>query len=252
MQNLLTRQGYPLEITGRFDEKTYGEVLRFQNHNGITADGIVGYNTWEKLFWADMPEEGKKAGEEDYIRLACLLEVEVAALKAVEKVECGGKEGFVEPGKPIILFEGHVFWKQLELRKINPNRYVKGNEDILYPNWNSGHYKGGKYEYIRLEKARAIHREAADASASWGKFQIMGFNYRNCGEKSVGSFVNTMCRSELAQFRLAGRFMKRTGILPFLRSKNWVEFACRYNGRGYASNHYVEKLTNAYKEFSRT
>lgn len=37
--------------------------------------------------------------------MAYLLEVEVAALKAVEKVERGGKGGFWVPGKPVILLE---------------------------------------------------------------------------------------------------------------------------------------------------
>lgn len=60
---------------------------------------------------------------------------------------------------------------------------------FLYPKWEKGHYKGGMGEYDRLEQARKIHPEAADSSASWGMFQIMGFNYAACGKKSVESFV---------------------------------------------------------------
>lgn len=49
---------------------------------------------------------------------------------------------------------------------------MKGNENILYPKWEKGHYKGGMGEYDRLEQARKINHEAADASASWGCFRL--------------------------------------------------------------------------------
>lgn len=36
-------------ITGTFDAKTKSCVIRYQGRNGLTADGIVGVKTWEKL-----------------------------------------------------------------------------------------------------------------------------------------------------------------------------------------------------------
>ena len=123
--------------------------------------------------------------DEDFTQVAELLGCEPAALKAVQQVETGGRGGFFSPGRPAILFEGHIFWTQLKKRGSNPEDYVKGNENILYPKWEKGHYKGGIGEYDRLEQARKINREAADASASWGMFQIMGFNYAACGEESI-------------------------------------------------------------------
>lgn len=136
----------------------------------MDADGIVGYRSWEKLIF-----KGRKAGEhlseEEFSLVAKLLDVETAALKAVQEVETGRRGDFFAPGKPAILFEGHIFWSQLKKQGIDPSLIVKGNEDILYPKWEKGHYKGGLREYERLEKARAIHREAADASASWGSFK---------------------------------------------------------------------------------
>jgi hypothetical protein len=79
----------------------------------------------------------------DYERAAGLLGVEVAAVKAVLEVETGNKGGFLSPGHPTILFEGHIFWNQLKERGIDPTKYQNGNEDILYPKWNKSHYKGG-------------------------------------------------------------------------------------------------------------
>lgn len=75
------------------------------------------------------------------------------------------------------------------IEKSNPKDYVKGNETILYPKWTKEHYTSGIREYDPWEQACKINREAADASASWGMFQIMGFNYAACGEESVESFV---------------------------------------------------------------
>jgi len=105
--------------------------------------------------------------ETDFKHAAEQLGVEVAAIKAVIEVETGNRGGFLTVGKPVILFEGHIFWRQLKSRGIDPAKYQKDNEDILYPKWTKTHYRGGLKEYDRLERARAIHREAADSSASW-------------------------------------------------------------------------------------
>ena len=73
--------------------------------------------------------------ENDFQRVADLLGIEVAVVKAVQAVETGGHGGFVAPGRPMILFEGHIFWRELKKRGLDPERYVAGNENILYPKW---------------------------------------------------------------------------------------------------------------------
>ena len=73
--------------------------------------------------------------ENDFQRVADWLGVEVAVVKAVQTVETGGRGGFVAPGRPIILFEGHIFWRELKKRGLDPERSVVGNENILYPSW---------------------------------------------------------------------------------------------------------------------
>ena len=134
----------------------------------------------------------------------------VAVVKAVQAVETGGHGGFVAPGRPMILFEGHIFWRELKKRGLDPERYVAGNENILYPKWEKGHYYGGMKEYERLEKAREIHKEAADASTSWGMFQVMGFNYAMCGYGSVEEMVKDMCVGEDKQLE-APIWSRKTG-----------------------------------------
>ncbi len=127
--------------------------------------------------------------EDDFREAARLLDVEVAVVKTVAEVESGNKCGFVADGKPAILFEGHVFWRKLEEAGLNPAKFVAGNENVLYPKWTKAHYKGGTGEYERLAKAMMIHKPSALESASWGAFQIMGFNYRQCGCENVLDFV---------------------------------------------------------------
>ena len=189
--------------------------------------------------------------DEDFTQVAELLGCEPAALKAVQQVETGGRGGFFSPGRPAILFEGHIFWTQLKKRGSNPEDYVKGNENILYPIWDKGHYKGGIGEYDRLEQARKINREAADASASWGMFQIMGFNYAACGEESIESFVRSMCESEFKQLLLTANFIKKNSqMLQALQARDWAVFAKCYNGPAYAQNRYDVKLEAAYQKYS--
>lgn len=232
-----------------FTDTTMEAVMQFQAANGLSADGIVGYRTWEALFFNNRMC-AKRLTDDDFIMLAMLLDCEAAALKAVCQVETSGRGGFIADGKPVILFEGHIFWEQLRKRGLDPRQFTAGNENILYPTWNKRYYSGGIREYERLEQARRINREAADASASWGMFQIMGFNYAACGENSVADFVDAMSESELKQLLLSGRFIRRAGMLPALQSKNWAEFARKYNGPAYAQNSYDLKLTAAYRRLA--
>lgn len=245
LQRCLNGVGNSLEVNGCFDESVQRAVMDFQRSNGLVADGVVGFRTWQELL---LGKGGEGLAPTDCGRLALLLDCEPAALKAVQMVETGGRGGFLEPGKPLILFEGHVFWKQLAARGIDPEAHCAANGDILYRAWTKVHYRGGLAEYDRLERARSIDREAADASASWGMFQIMGFNFKACGEDSVADFVRKMCDSELQQLALSAAFIRNAGMLPALQNKDWADFARRYNGPEYAKNRYDVKLEKAYRD----
>lgn len=247
--SLLSKYGYSIQRTDTFNEEIYNAVVGFQKNYNLGADGIVGYYTWEALFFGNR-HDGLDLTEEDFTKAAKLLDVDVAALKAVKEVETGGKGGFLPSGKPVILFEGHIFWSQLKKMGINPEQYAKGNEDILYPKWEKSHYKGGEGEYERLDRARKISWKAADCSASWGMFQVMGFNYSSCGESDIESFVDMMSKSELHQLLLSIRFIRSGGMLPALQRRDWANFAKLYNGPSYKQNKYDEKLEKAYQNYA--
>ena len=186
-----------------------------------------------------------KLTDTDIAQLARQHGVEPAALKAVVVVESNGS-GFLPDGRCKILFEGHIFWRQLVIVGINPARLVMGNQDILYEVWDKRKYIGGAGEYARLEKAMKIHKIAAFKSASYGLFQIMGFNHALCGYTTVTEFVDAMNVSEKNQLTAALNFMHNRKLTDHLKQKNWQEFAKLYNGPRYAENSYHTKLQNAY------
>lgn len=183
--------------------------------------------------------------------LANRLGIEPALLKAVQLVEAAGRDGFLADGRPQILFEGHIMYR--EFHKKFPDRDLdylcKRFSMVFYPKWDKSKYFGGLGEYKRLELAKEIDEECALKATSWGMFQIMGFNYNLCGCKDVFDFVHKMSESHEKQLELMYYFMNNSGCLKELKEKDWAGFAKRYNGPGYAQNAYDQKLRNAYENF---
>ncbi|HEU4607137.1 MAG TPA: N-acetylmuramidase family protein [Chitinophagaceae bacterium] len=183
-----------------------------------------------------------------FVYAAQLLKIEVATVKAVAEVESGGC-GFVN-GLPVILFEPHVFWKELRKRKFDPEKYLKDYGDMLYPLWGAKPYpKGQDAQYKRLDRAANINRDAALCSCSWGKFQIMGYNWQLCGSKTLQEFINGMHHDEDEHLNLFVNYIRKTGLDDELRAKDWKGFARGYNGALYYRNNYDKKLLAAYNKF---
>lgn len=183
----------------------------------------------------------KSLTEEDYKKASKIIGCEVAVIKAVAKVESNGG-GFNSDGTPKILFEGHWF------HKLTNGKFSNWlNRNISYPKWIRTFYNENQHK--RLHKAVLLDRDAALKSASWGKFQIMGFNYDKCGFKNVQQFVNAMYKSEGAQLEAFVNFIKSMNLDDELRNKNWSRFAYFYNGKGYKSNKYDTKLQEAYLKY---
>jgi hypothetical protein len=179
------------------------------------------------------------------------LGLEPALLKAVQVVEAAGRDGFLADGRPQILFEGHIMYK--EFHKKFPDRDLgylcKKYPTVFFPKWDKSKYLGGVHEYKRLELAKEIDEECALKSASWGMFQIMGFNHNLCSCKDVYEFVHKMSESHEKQLELMYYFMNTSGCLKNLKEKDWAGFARKYNGPGYAQNAYDQKLRNSYENF---
>ena len=78
----------------------------------------------------------------------------------------------------------------------------------------------------------------------------MGFHWKALGYRSVLDFVAHMRRSEDDQLDAMARYIKSNRLDGALRRHDWARFARGYNGAGYKSNRYDEKLANAYNAFS--
>ncbi len=179
----------------------------------------------------------KRLTDAGIARAAAALGCEVAAVKAVIAVEAAGA-GFLADGRPKILFERHIF------RRLTGNSFDAKHPDLSGP---AGGYKGGDAEYGRLYRAAQLNGEVAVLSASWGIGQIMGFNWKACGEKSLYGFLLAVHNDEDAQLGLMVGFIQSAGLADELRRKDWAGFARGYNGPGYARLGYHEKLRKAYE-----
>jgi hypothetical protein len=193
----------------------------------------------------EIPSNSRKLSKQDIDVAAAQLGVESAAIRAVVDVESTGS-GFLPDGRPKILFEAHIFYHMLKKVGIDPVRMSKLHPDICSPRWNRTLYKGGIFEYDRLAKAIAIHEEAALQSASWGLFQIMGFNHMACGFQSAKHMVAAMKKDEAHHLEAFLKFIRARGLVDELRDRNWPAFARGYNGEGYAANKYDAKLASRY------
>lgn len=188
--------------------------------------------------------------EETYTKAANELQIEEAAIKAVAEVESNGS-GFLANGKCKILFEPHIFWKRLIAHGIKPESFQKGNEDILYQTWGERPYGSNITQWDRLTRARKINIGAANESASWGKFQIMGENFKEARFSSVANFVTAMQVDENQHLLAFIEFIKSKDLIEVLRIKDWSTFALVYNGKGYKKNGYDVKLQKAYDGFKK-
>jgi hypothetical protein len=184
----------------------------------------------------------KTLTDSDFRRAADRLRCDVPSIRAVAHVESRG-QGFYADGFPVILFERHMF-----------RRFTRGAYDQSHPHLSgpAGNYgKAGQNQRNKFNEAFRLSPNAAMKACSWGKFQIMGFNHRECGFESVGDFVDAMKESEGRQLDAFCEFILSTGLADELRRRDWKEFARRYNGAGYAKNKYDAKMARAYATFSR-
>ena len=187
-----------------------------------------------------MPETLSEAG---IAAAAQLLGCDVPAIKAVAEVESRG-QGFLPNGKLKILFEGHIFFKYTR------GAYAAQHPTICYPRWTRQFYLGGAREWNRLDEALALDHDAALMSASFGKFQIMGFNFAHCGFTSVDAFVTALEAGEDAHLQAFCAYVKDVGLARNLTLHRWADFAQGYNGPEYQKNQYDLKLQKAYIKYA--
>lgn len=181
----------------------------------------------------------------DFEGVAARLGCEWEALAAVAEVESGPLGGFGSDGRPIILFERHLF-----------SRKTSHQFDASHPtvsNTTPGGYPRTQAErWNQLAEAYALDPEAALQSASYGRFQVLGQNYSNLNMANAHEYVSKIAKSEKDQLEAFEGFVKANSLADELQRKDWAGFASRYNGPGYAANQYDTKMANAYARLKAT
>jgi hypothetical protein len=182
--------------------------------------------------------------EVDFADAADALKCDVAAIRAVYEVESRG-QGFGDDGRPIILFEPHVF------SRLTKHRFDATHGGVSYPTPGAKPYKKTQAErWDQLLYAAKLDRDAAYQSASYGGPQIMGFNFALCAFSDVHAFVEAMSRSERDQLFAFVQFVTSSGLADELREHRWVPFAERYNGPNQAKHDYAGRLAAAHAKWS--
>jgi hypothetical protein len=252
LQQQLNQAGARLFLDGDYGDATEKAVRAYQLNVGLVADGIAGPKTQAALVGADC---SRLLGNAHLVAAATRLGVDLASILAVNEVESSGS-GFLSTGKPKILYERHVMYRQLATPR-NPGDDAAALQAhaaqlaATYPalvNTRAGGYAGGTAEHQRLANARLLDALCANESASWGAFQIMGHHWQRLGYASVDAFVACMHRNEAEHFEAFVRFIEADPALhKALKAKKWATFAKLYNGPAYARNLYDVKLERAYK-----
>lgn len=186
----------------------------------------------------------KRLDDIDLPKLGHRLGVGEDEIHAFLDVETRG-HGFDSLGRPIILFEPHVFYRNLTGAK----RTAAVKAGLAYKNWGAQPYP--KDSYPRLKQACAIDETAALKAASWGLGQVLGENHKAAGFATVQDMVSAMMADEEEQLGASVNFILANKLDDELRAHNWAGFARGYNGAGYAKNRYDVKLAEAYRKWSR-
>lgn len=188
----------------------------------------------------DLPRIGERIG---------VGEDEIHAVLAVES----RGSGFDKHGRPLILFEPHIFDRNLPKEKrakarITTVRIDDKNWSLSYPSWQRGYPSDS---YPRLLKAMEIDETAALKSASWGLGQVLGDNFKAAGYTTVQAMVQACTEDEEHHLEQMINFIKANHLDDELRRHDWRAFARGYNGPGYEKNNYHTRLAAAFAKWQR-
>lgn len=252
LQQCLNQAGARLFVDGLFGDDTETAVRAYQSKIGLVSDGVAGPKTLAALAGADCSSLLRQS---TLATAAARLGVELAAILAVNEVESLGS-GFLDNGKPKILYERHIMYRQLAKPRhpdddtaklqVHADELATSQPNLVNPR--PGGYAGGTAEHQRLANAKLIDETCALESASWGVFQIMGYHAVRLGYASVQEFASRMAKDENEQFEAFVRFLEADpALLKALQTKKWAAFAKGYNGPNYERNLYDTKLQRAYQ-----
>ena len=189
------------------------------------------------------------------VAAATVAGIDPAALLSVVEFETNGAPFEVDGRTPTLLYERHVAFR--EAAKVGKNiqsAFIKAG--LAIPRWSkSTQYKDERTSALRLAlitRARALHEEVTNASASWGLGQTLGNQFEELGFESATDLVEYMTEGGLtAQIKVLIAEIKAKSLVKALNTKDFATFARRYNGASYAQNQYDTRMAAAFKRWSR-
>jgi hypothetical protein len=214
----------------------------------LVHDRRLNFSYWQ---WPE-PAAGEGITQQDLIDAAKDLGIEPEVMMAIARQESHGG-GFFKDGKPKILFERHKMYTHLKAEGHDPVALAKKHPDIVNPK--QGGYGKESIQYDKLERARALDEEAALMSASWGRFQIMGENYRDL-YRTPQDMEKAMRASEKQQLAFFVAFLRKKAggkLLKALKNREWETVAFYYNGKYWKkiNPHYASNIQKYYEEFKK-
>ena len=176
--------------------------------------------------------------------------ISVNIIKAFAAVESGGRSGFGPAYMPVIAFEGHIF------RKYTQQKYDKTHPLLSYPylvkagpQWRTNN-KDQTKAWQTMAAAFELDPEAALMSASWGMFQVMGFNFAACGYGTVFEFAAAMKLNAGQQLMaFVGFCRKKPALVKAMKNKDYIGMAGNYNGKDFGD--YDRRIQRAYETLER-
>lgn len=151
-------------------------------------------------------------------------------------------------GRPMILFEQHLFARKLSgdalTEALRRGLATKSHKKNKYPKAQADRWK-------QIEAAQELCHEfgvsdvAAFESASYGVGQVLGEHWNELGFASFGDFYKTMMSGAGGQIDIMLKFVKVNGLEDELREGRWPAFFRGYNGPDYARLGYHLRIAKA-------
>lgn len=178
----------------------------------------------------------------DVAQLAHRIAVSEDHFQAFLNVESRSR-GFDREGRPIILNEPHVFYRNLSGAK----RDEAVRKGLAYRRWGEKPYPPSQDErYAWLRQACEIDETAALKSCSYGMSQILGENFSMVGYATVAQMVKAFMDDEEEHIEAMMKFILASGIDDDIRAERWEIVARVYNGPGYKKNRYHIKMAQEF------
>lgn len=216
------------------------------NAHGATliVDGAWGPATRMAVIDVFRKTDAPAVDPDDITRIAASLGATERQLKAFAKVESGGS-GWDDKGLLKCLWERHYLWRRVKvavpfLSNPTPGGYtIDADHDGICDSWEKLADATGRFGF-----------NAAAECASFGKFQIMGANWKALGYSSVADFIWRLSRDEAEHYRAFAAFIRVNKLTGALRQVSGDPADCITIARGYNGKRqkgYDARIAQAYR-----